>query len=217
MIEDPLLIYDFLLFFQAFTTLFAIFDPIGILPIFSLITGNLTINERNRIINTSCLVSLGILLVFTFGGIYLFQLLGTTLSDFKIFGGLILLIFAIRYVLGRTPEKFLPEEKDDIAVFPLATPLLAGPGSISVALILVNPPFGPLTAATVIILNVLIAWIILRYGIRLFALLGKQGTSVISRIMGLIIGSFALSLLRTGFIEVIRDEFIHIVSVLILL
>ncbi len=217
MIEDPLLVYDYLLFFQAFTTLFAIFDPIGTLPIFSSITGNLSAEVRNRIIRTSCLVSLGILLVFSFGGIYLFQLLGTTLSDFKIFGGLILLIFAIRYVLGRDTGKFLPEENDDIAVFPLATPLLAGPGSISIALILVNPPFGHLTAVTVIIMNVLIAWIILRYGLRLYALLGKQGTSVISRIMGLIIGSFALSLLRTGLFEVIQDEFIHIASMLMLL
>jgi len=217
MIEDPLLVYDYLLFFQAFTTLFAIFDPIGTLPIFSSITGNLSAEVRNRIIRTSCLVSLGILLVFSFGGIYLFQLLGTTLSDFKIFGGLILIIFAIRYVLGRDSSKFLPGENDDIAVFPLATPLLAGPGSISIALILVNPPFGPLTAVTVIIMNVLIAWLILRYGLRLYALLGKQGTSVISRIMGLIIGSFALSLLRTGLFEVIQDEFIHITSMLVLL
>jgi multiple antibiotic resistance protein len=217
LVQDPLLIYDFLVFFQAFVTLFAIFDPIGALPIFSSISGNLSPDVRNRIVRTSCIVSFGILIAFSFGGIYLFQLLGTTLTDFRIFGGLILLIFAIRYVLGRDPGKTLPEQEDDIAVFPLATPLLAGPGSISVALLLVNPPFGPLTALIVIMLNVFIAWIILRFGLRIYALLGKQGSSVISRIMGLIIGAVSLSLLREGLTEVITQEFSVIGSLLLIL
>jgi multiple antibiotic resistance protein len=205
LVEDALLIYDFLTFFQAFITLFAIFDPIGILPMFSALTSNMNQESRNKVIRTSCLVSLGILLTFAYGGAYLFQLLNITLTDFQVFAGLVLLIFAITYVLGREPQRFLPEREEDIAVFPLATPLLAGPGSISLVLLLVSPPYGPITALLVIILNIAIAWIVLRLGLRINSLLGRQGSAVISRIMGLIIGAVAFSLLRSGFTDIVRQ------------
>ncbi len=196
---------DLISFFQAFLTLFAIFDPIGILPIILSLTESFPEEVRKKIINTSCLASLGILLAFAYAGTYLFQLFDITLIDFKVVGGLILLIFSIRYVLGREIDKFLPGAGEDIAVFPLATPLLAGPGSISVVIILVNPPFGPLTTLLAIVLNVLFAWVILRVGIRLYKLLGKQGSSAISRIMGLIIGAIAFKLIREGMSEVISQ------------
>ena len=205
MIQDPLLLFNWQLVVQAFVTLFAIFDPIGILPFYATLMEGVKETSRNKIINTSCIVSLAILLLFAYGGVYLFQVLNITLNDFKVFGGLILLIFAITYVLGRDPHKYLPEHKEEIAIFPLATPLLAGPGSISLVMILVNPPFGPVTALLVIVLTVLLTWIILRLGVRLNKILGKQGSAVISRIMGLIIGAVAFSFIREGLFEIIRQ------------
>ena len=205
MVQDALLALDFSSFLQAFVTLFAIFDPIGVLPIFVSLTGGLPAEARNRIVRTSSLVSLGILLAFAYLGLQLFQLLGITLNDFRIVGGLILLIFAVRYVLGREASRSLPRKGEEIAVFPLATPLLAGPGSISVVVLMVRPPFGPLTTLAVILLNVLLAWVVLRFGLRLHGLLGRQGSSVISRIMGLIIGAIAIRMLREGVVELVRE------------
>ncbi|MCX8191632.1 MAG: MarC family protein [Nitrososphaerales archaeon] len=197
--------HDFISFFQAFLTLFAIFDPIGALPFFTSLMANLPRSSHGRIIRTSCIVSLGILLTFAYLGFWLFKLLNITLSDFKIIGGIILLVFAVSYVIGREHEKVLPSAGESIAIFPLATPLLAGPGSISIVMLMVNPPFGPLTTFVVIVLNVILAWIILSLGMHIYKLLGKQGSSVISRIMGLIIGAVAIRLIREGFIEVIRE------------
>lgn len=206
MIEDALLAMDFLIFSQAFLTLFAIFDPIGTLPIFSSLTAGRGKGEIMRIINRSCLVAFGILIFFAYTGLYVFQLMGITLNDLRIVGGIILLIFAVDYVLGRTRSTRHPYAgEQDLAVFPLATPLLAGPGSISVAVLLVNPPYGPLTTFVVITLNVLAAWLILYMSPSLVRLLGPQGSSVISRIMGLLIGAIAVAFIREGIVEVVKS------------
>ncbi|MEM1525206.1 MAG: MarC family protein [Nitrososphaerales archaeon] len=205
MFQDALLQLDLISFSQAFLTLFAIFDPIGALPFFTSLMENIPQQTRSKIIRTSCIVSLGILLTFAYLGIWLFQLLNITLNDFKIIGGIILLVFAVNYVIGREHEKTLPSVEENIAIFPLATPLLAGPGSISIVMLMVNPPFGPLTTFIVIVLNVILAWIILSLGLRIYKLLGKQGSYVISRIMGLIIGAVAIRLIREGLLEIIKQ------------
>jgi multiple antibiotic resistance protein len=202
MFEDALLIPDLLLFIQAFVTLFAIFDPIGILPISSSIIGRLPQSEWRRIIRISCIISFSILVIFALAGDIFFSLLGITLNDFKIVGGIILLIFSIRYVLGREHNNHFSNSGEDIAIFPLATPLLAGPGSISAVILLMNPPYGPLTTLLVISLNVILAWLLLRVGMKLYRKLGK-GSIVISRIMGLIIGAIAVRYIREGIIDLI--------------
>jgi len=206
LIEDALLTLNFLLFSQAFLTLFAIFDPIGTLPIFAALTDGIEQSERKRIINRSCLVAFGILVFFAYIGLYAFKLLGITLSDLKIVGGIILLIFAVDYVLGRarSPRESV-EAQHDLAVFPIATPLMAGPGSISVVVLIVNPPYGPITTFFVITMNVLIAWLVLQLSPFINRLLGRQGSNVISRIMGLIIGAIAVAFIREGIVELIKS------------
>lgn len=181
--------------------LFAIFDPIGVLPIFFSLVGGAKEGDRRSIIRKSCLVSFGILIAFAYLGIYFFQLLGITIEDFKIVGGIILLIFAVEYVLGK--RSYVGIKAEELAVFPLATPLLAGPGSISIVILLVNPPYGPITTLVVITLNVLLAWGILRFSGGLYRFLGDQGSMVISRIMGLIIGAVAIRLIREGVMAIL--------------
>ena len=205
MAYDALLAGDWFTFMQAFVMLFAIFDPIGTLPIFSSLTAELSERDRRRIAARSSLVSLIILVLFAYAGFYLLSLLRITLNDFKIICGIILLIFAVEYVLGRAEKHYGGGRKaEEIAVFPLATPLLAGPGSISVVMLTVNPPFGPFTTLAIIILNVVIAWIVLSLGSKIGSLLGYQGEMVISRIMGLITGAIAVSFIREGVMGIIE-------------
>ncbi|WP_309491841.1 MarC family protein [Candidatus Hecatella orcuttiae] len=204
MVQDALLQMEWMIFLQGFITLFAIFDPVGNIPIFLSITEGMAEWERRRVVAKSCLVAFGILMVFAYGGIYLFQLLNITLDDFRIVSGLILLIFAVEYVLGRGEKHYKSARPEEVAIFPLATPLLAGPGSISVVMLMRSPPFGPLTVFAVIVLNVLLAWLILRPGAYIHKYLGRQGSLVISRIMGLIIGAIAISFIRTGILGFIQ-------------
>lgn len=188
---------DAFLLAQSIITLFAIFDPVGAIPIYSALTTNVSENKRRDIINKSCLVSAGILLVFALAGQLLFDFMGISLIDFKIVGGLILLVFSINYVLGRTEGQYEKMSADDIAIFPLATPLLAGPGSISVILLME----GMLMKIFVIGVVVSVAWITLYLGTGVLKLLGRQGSTVVSRIMGLIIGAIAIRFIREGLVE----------------
>jgi len=197
---DPLLDQNFLLFLQSLFTLFAIFDPIGNLPILFSLTSDMDESERKKVVRRSSLVSYGILLTFGFLGELLFIILGITIVDFKVIGGIILLIFSVEYVLGRGSRVHQRGPNEDIAVFPLATPLLAGPGSIS--LVLLMPGF--LTKFVVVTLIVTISWFILHFGTGLLRFFGPQGSTVVSRIMGLLIGAVAIRFIREGLIEIIR-------------
>lgn len=190
--------FEALILVQSIVTLFAIFDPIGAVPIFSALTQNMSKGERKDIINKSCLVSAGILLGFALVGDMLFDALGISLTDFKIIGGIILLIFSIEYVLGRSERQYEKMKAEDIAVFPLATPLLAGPGSISIVLLMDNL----LVKLIVILVVVSIAWLILYLGTGVLKVMGRQGSSVVSRIMGLIIGAIAVRFIREGLTEI---------------
>ena len=205
MAYDAMLAGDWTTFLQAFIMLFAIFDPVGNLPIFFSLTADFPEKERRKVAARSSILAFIILVIFAYGGFYLLSLLRITLNDFKIVSGIILLIFAVEYVLGREKRYVREGKPEEIAVFPMATPLLAGPGSISVVMLTVNPPFGPVTTLTIIILNVLIAWILLGLGSKLRGLLGYQGAAVISRIMGLIIGAIAVSFIRDGIMGILED------------
>ena len=206
MVYDALLAGDWVSFIQAFIVLFAVFDPIGNLPIFFSLTSILPEKERRKVAAKSSIVAFAILMVFAYGGPYLLKLLNVTLNDFKIVGGIILLIFAIEYVLGRSESYAARVKAEDVAIFPIATPLLAGPGSISVVMLTVNPPFGPVTTFTIITLNVMVAWAVLRLEGFFRGLLGYQGTTVISRIMGIIIGAIAVSFIREGVLGILEAE-----------
>ncbi len=194
---DPLLDLNFLLFLQSLFTLFAIFDPIGNLPILFSLTSGMGEIERKKLVRKSSIVSYGILLTFGFLGELLFILLGITIVDFKVIGGIILLIFSIEYVLGRESRSHGRGPNEDLAVFPLATPLLAGPGSITFVVLMP----GLLTKFVVVSIIVLLSWFILHFGTGLLRFFGPQGSSVVSRIMGLLIGAVAIRFIREGIIE----------------
>ena len=127
---------NLILFLQSLITLLAILDPIGNIPIFSSLTSKLSKKERISTVNKSVIISTFILLGFGFFGEYLLILLGITMNDLKLIGGLILLIFSIDYVLGRNTNYLDKNSETNLAVFPLAIPILAGPGSISLVLVM---------------------------------------------------------------------------------
>src|SRR5438105_3905654 len=121
----------------ALSAIFFVVDPIGVLPIFVSMTPNDPPKKRRAMAMRACLIACGLLLVMAVTGGLLFRLLGVTLPAFKVAGGIALLLSGIDMLRGQSsPLKTTPAEqeegvhKDDIAVFPLAMPLLAGPGAI---------------------------------------------------------------------------------------
>ena len=190
---------NLIIFLQSLITLLAILDPVGNIPVFSSLTNKLSKKERISTVNKSAIIATFILLGFGFFGEYLLILLGITMNDLKLIGGLVLLIFSIDYVLGRNTNYLQKNSETNLAVFPLAIPILAGPGSISFVLVM----SGLFLKFFVITLSIFVCWCSIRLGSGLLKFLGKDGSQAISRFMGLLIGAVAIRLIREGIFELI--------------
>jgi len=188
------------LFVQSFVLLFSIFDPFGTVPIFMAITEEIP-EHRRKIVRQSIIVATIILYVFAYVGWIIFQALGITINDFRIAGGIVLFAVAFDHLGGRRERG--KAEPSELAVFPLATPLLAGPGAISTVVILANPPYGPFLSFVVITLNSLVAFLILDRSSWVQRILGANGTRALTSITALLIAALAVSFVRQGIMNIV--------------
>lgn len=192
--------FDVALFLQSFVLLFSILDPIGTVPIFMGLTNDFP-EQRRKIVKQSIVVATIILYVFAYLGWLIFAALGITLNDFRIAGGIILFTVAFDHLSGRKGRSKI--EAGDVAVFPLATPLLAGPGAISTVVILANPPYGPFLTFVVITLNSVLAFALLSRSEWVQRILGVSGSKALTRITALLIAALAVSFVREGIVNII--------------
>ena len=208
---DPL----FTFFVTAFVSLFVTLDPIGNVPVFLSITPNNSEAERASMVTRAVLVVFIVLVVFALCGNLIFRFFGVTIEAFRIVAGLLLLKIAFDMMEAKPARvRHTPEEdaegmnRADIAVIPLAIPLLSGPGTISSVVALtgqvskspaVIPMFGILLLA--IALNVVITFLALRSAAPITRLLKETGTRVFTRIMGLILAAIAVQFVLTGIKE----------------
>jgi len=188
------------LFFTGFVLLFSIFDPFGTVPIFMAVTEDYP-EQRKKIVRQSILVATIILFVFAYVGWIIFAALGITINDFRIAGGIVLFAVAFEHLSGRDSKT--KAEPSELAVFPLATPLLAGPGAISTVVILANPPYGPFLSFVVISLNSLVAYLILNRSDWVQRILGVNGTRALTSITALLIAALAVSFVRQGIVNIL--------------
>jgi multiple antibiotic resistance protein len=147
------------------------------------------------------------MIAFALAGSAIFRLLGITLPAFRIAGGLILWLVAMDMLRGQrstqegTEEIVEGTEKEDVAITPLAMPMLAGPGSISTVMVLASQARGmgeSVVVYTAIVFTALISWLTLRVSERLVVRLGKTGIRVMTRIMGLLLAAVAIQFVITG-------------------
>jgi len=194
--------FDIVLFVEAFVLLFAVIDAIGTVPIFmSLMEGYP--DDKRRIIRQAVVISTVILVVFSLFGWIIFDAFGITIDDFRIAGGAILFVVAVDHLRGGdSRSKGL--EPSDVAAFPLATPLLAGPGAISTVIIISGPPYSPLMALIVVACNAALAYLILSSSDWVRKFLGKNGANALSRITALLIAALAVSFVVAGITDIVR-------------
>jgi multiple antibiotic resistance protein len=183
---------------QAFITLFIVFDPIGNIPLFQTFTSSFDDKKRKKIINSSVEIALLILIFFAISGYYILNLFGISINDFRIAGGILLFIMSLEGLLGKEEARWM--NREDVAIVPLATPLMAGPGSIYTVMYLMQPPNGPFIAFFAMIANVVLQWAMLRYSERFMRLLGRTGSTIVSRIMAFILSAIAIGMIRAGLI-----------------
>jgi multiple antibiotic resistance protein len=188
------------LFVEAFVLLFAVIDAIGTVPIFVALTEEYP-DDRKRIIRQAVMISTAILVVFSLFGWLIFDIFGITIDDFRIAGGIILFVVAVDHLRGGdTRSRGL--QPSAVAAFPLATPLLAGPGAISTVIIISGPPYSPLLALFVVFCNSVLAFLILSSSNWVRKFLGPNGTDALSRITALLIAALAVSFVIGGITDV---------------
>jgi multiple antibiotic resistance protein len=191
----------------TFASVLFIVDPIAVIPTYLVITSGETPDERARTALRACFAAGVLLSVFAAAGRYIFQLFGITLPAFRIAGGFILWLVAMDMLRGQrttqeTPAEIVEgQEKDDVAVTPLAMPMLAGPGAISTVMVLAGQARGPSQTVVVyasIMLTAFACWLSLRLGDRLMARLGRTGIRILTRLMGLLLAAVAVQFVITG-------------------
>ncbi|MFC2951040.1 MarC family protein [Marinicaulis aureus] len=183
-------------FTTAFVTLFIVIDPILVTPIFASVTKHEAPRERLRIAFMAALYSVGILLAFGFAGNATLHHLGVTLDAFRAAMGIILFIMGFRMFFdpdsetqAKTPGP-KASARDNIAFFPLAMPMLAGPGAIATVMLLMGPGVSGLdkTAAIIAMVIVLsIAVCMMAFASRIGDALGRTGMNAITRILGMLL------------------------------
>ncbi|MGC8514573.1 MAG: MarC family protein [Thermoplasmata archaeon] len=198
-----------LFFVTVFVAVFSVLNPIGAIPTLMALTENYTPAERKRVIKRSITIAGGVVIAFMFIGIYIFSVLGINLSDFEVAGGILLFKVAFDMLQGKTSNTKMTsaEEQDTISreavgVVPLGMPLLAGPGTITTTMIyfnLTSNSFGDkMFVLLAVILTLIAAFVILRFSTILFKRLGKTGSLVISRIMGLLLAAIGIGFISHG-------------------
>ncbi len=200
----------------ALVTLLVTLDPPGLAPIFLSVTRGMNGEERARVALRASLIALGIMTFFGLGGDLLLKALGITLPAFRIAGGLLLFWIAFEMVFERrnerkasTAETAISEDHiRNVAAFPLAIPLMAGPGAITATLLLTGRAGGDpvklgLLFATIAV-AVLSCYLVFRAATPIARLLGTTGNIVLTRLLGVILAALAVQFVIDGVTSVIR-------------
>ncbi|MEM0230588.1 MAG: MarC family protein [Candidatus Woesearchaeota archaeon] len=189
-------------FIRAFLSIFVIMDPFGSVPVLIGLTKNYSERERRRIVKNAVCIAFAVLMLFMLFGRYILQFFGITIDSFKIAGGIILLIMGIEIVLDL---QFRKEQLEGykIAVVPLATPLITGPGVLTAAIIVVMR-YGLFLGLLAGTLSIAITWIIFHNAGAMLRILGKQGTEILSKILGLVLTAIAVEFILQGILAIMK-------------
>lgn len=188
-------------FLTSFTAQFVALDIIGAVPIYFSLTHAMEEKERNSMVNKSMFVALIVAIVFMLIGLKVFKFMGIEIFDFKMAGGLVLLLIALADLAGsHDAEK---NSSGSTGIVPIAVPLISGPGVLT-TLILQVSTVGYLITGLGLLCNYTLAWIILRHSSAVKKVIGKDGTVVVSKIAALLLAAYSLAMLRSGIFEAIN-------------
>jgi len=187
---------DLRLFGEVIVTLFVITDPPGMVPIFLALTGAMSPRERGRAAWQAVALAGGVIVFFAVGGQQILRYLDITLPALQGAGGILLLLVALELLTGHTDDPSR-QVTSNVALVPIGTPLLAGPGAIVATMLFVQRAHtagGYLAIAAGIVLVLLAVWLILRFSGLIVRVLRPAGIEVVTRIAGLLLAAIAVQL-----------------------
>ena len=191
-------------FWLCFVPLFVAVDAIGILPIFLGLTSQLSPQSRRRVVKQSVVTAIAVGVGFLFLGQGVLRLLGITVADFMIGGGLLLLALAMMDLLTATKQQPLVDP-ETVGAVPIGVPLICGPAVLTTTLLLANQ-FGWTITTVALISNLLLAGVILWHAVYLEEFLGTAGSRTVSKVVCVILAAFAVMMIRRGIYGVIEEN-----------
>lgn len=201
-------------FLVSLSAVFFVVDPIGVVPLFLAMTAGDSQEKMRRTAMRACLVACGMMLFFALFGGVIFKVFGVSLGAFRVAGGILLLITALDMLRARPSEtRTSPTEeqegvvKEDVAIVPLAIPLLSGPGAIATAMVLMAKGETLTSAIPVlaaIVLTFVASYFILRASGMIQRVLRQSGVAIVERVMGLILAAIAVQFIADGGKELLR-------------
>jgi multiple antibiotic resistance protein len=203
----------------AFVTLLVVVDPPGVVPIYVALTKDEQASRRRSILTRAVLIAFGVALFFLIAGRAVLSYLGVTVHAFSISGGILLFVAAMPMLFGHRGGLQAPEPRErgsmghDISDFPLAMPLLSGPGTIATILLLTSQAGGDLkklaAIGVAIAIVFLVSFVSLYLGARLIRLVGEGGVHIATRVMGIVLAALAVQYVLngvTGYYQLLRGH-----------
>jgi multiple antibiotic resistance protein len=187
-------------FMLALVAVFVALDIVGTLPLYVSLTDGMTPAARKHTVDTSMIVALTVALVFVFLGQTIFTYLGISIFDFKIAGGIVLLLISLADLVGGPEVRH--KTPTGAGIVPLAVPLITGPGVLT-TLVLQVGAFGYLITLGALFVNYTCAWFLLRKAQMITGRIGNTGTTVISKIAALLLAAIAVAMIRSGFFDAV--------------
>jgi multiple antibiotic resistance protein len=184
--------HDFVL---TFLPLFIVVDALGNVPIIITLSDGMSQKQRNQVINIGVATATVVGLAFLFFGKWLLNVMGISQGAFTIAGGLILLVFSLRYLTAGRWMDIIKEEM--IAVVPIGTPLIVGPATIATLLLLSNQ-YPLYTILIALAANLILSWIAFMLANRISGFLGKGGLKAVSQIFNLLLVAISVSMILRG-------------------
>lgn len=198
------------LFGEVFVTLIVITDPPGTVPVFVALTGQMPPRERNRAAWQASALALGVIVAFAVVGQNLLSYLNVDLPALQGAGGLLLILVALELLTGKSGDANEPATSN-VALVPLGTPLLAGPGAIVATMLFVQRAHGVAQYAEIaaaIVLVMAVVWLALRFSGVIVRILRPGGIEVLNRIAGLLLAAIAVQLIADA-IDAFVTHYLH--------
>ena len=194
---------------KFFVVFFVVVDPISLMPLFAGLTEGTSRSYAKKMAGKGTLIAFSICVLFALGGAKFLDIMGISLSAFRIAGGTLLFLIALEMVFGRTSgTKTIKDEEeeakthDDISVFPLAFPFIAGPGALATILLTAGElRTTPLLFAgflAVVTLVMIVCWVLMLATPQLMRVIGVTGANVMSRLSGVILAALAVQFIIDG-------------------
>ena len=195
--------YNYKIFILSFIPIFVAIDVIGLVPIFLSLTSDMKPPEKKKLITEATFTALAVSLVFLFGGRMIFNFLGITENDFRVGGGIVLLVLAV-IDLTVTGEKTRAPQTS-VGVVPIGIPLIIGPAVLTTLLIIVDA-YGYLAAVIGLLANLFLVWLIFRNSDYIIRVMGEAGSKAFAKVAALFMAAIAIMMIRIGLTAMIAAK-----------